>query len=83
MNENDFIEIFNIMYNHNVKSKLMFENGVDLNKFDFDYYNVIVLLLKKIYSEDEVDYIIYSIYQEYKNPEIVYKNLTNLTDENR
>ena len=63
-----FEEIWQSLYSYYLNSKKMLEMGVNLSQWDKTLYNTIIMLLKLHYNNTQVDFIIFSIFDE--NPEI-------------
>lgn len=64
MNKKRFIEIWNYLYDYNERSKKLSKNKTNIMSHDKDLYNCVILLLKTIFNQQEVDLIIFSVFSE-------------------
>lgn len=70
MDKETFIEIWDSMCEWAVKSKQLYSHGIDIAKYDRIPYEIIIKLLSKHFGHEQVDLIIWSIYEEKPELEI-------------
>lgn len=68
LSQTQFEEIWQSLYSYSLNTQTSINMGIDLSQWDKRLYNIIIMLLKTYYNEAQVDFIIYSIFDE--NPEI-------------
>jgi len=64
MNKEKFIIVWNEIVRWNDNNKALFKLGVDISKHDKLLYNIVIHLLLTHYNEAQVDFILWSIFDD-------------------
>jgi len=66
MNKDIFVNIWVSLYDWSFTSKELFKLGIDSAKYDKNLYNIIVQLLSTHYNTEQINFIIWSIFDDIK-----------------
>jgi hypothetical protein len=74
MNKETFLLIWSQMYQWNINSKSQFDIGIDLSKHDKLLYNCVILLLLEQFTQTQIDFFLWSLFDDVR--EIVINDKT-------
>jgi len=66
MTETIFCTIWEALDNWNYDTKKLYETGIDTTKHDKKLYDIIIILLETHFSQEQMDFIIWSIFDDTK-----------------
>jgi hypothetical protein len=89
MEQNKFINVWNALHDYKMYSDNLYKDyGINLIKHDNQLYNIIIMLLKTYYTQEQVDLFIFSIYDkdklindiEINNAELCFEYINKITE---
>ena len=64
MNKEIFDTIWQTLYTWSLKTKRLYELGIDSSRYDKDMYNIVMLMMSLHFNQEQVDMIIWSVFDD-------------------
>lgn len=81
MNKEQFIKIWNLLNDYNERTKILVKNKINIMDHDKELYDSVILLLKVIFEKQEqIDLILFSIFDLNKTIETADGNIIIIDD---